>query len=163
MYSRSRQHHCATRVGGWTALGLLMVAVCAAPSHVESASSFGASPRSLNIPSQPLEQALQEFARQSGMQIVFRSKVTDGWQSPAIEGTFIAEAGLVAMLLSTPLQYRFLNENTIEITPRNPTREKRRRLYVASNCKTTSAFRKHDRATQVAGSLIRVFAGDVRP
>jgi len=120
MYSRSRQHHGATRVGGWTAPGLLMMAACAAALHVEAAATFGTSARSLNIPSQPLDQALQEFARQSGMQIVFRSKVTDGWPSPPIEGNFIAEAALAVMLQSTPLRYRFLNANTIEITPRGP-------------------------------------------
>src|SRR4051794_28920801 len=42
----------------------------------------------LRLESLPLEQSLQEFARQSGLQVIFFSKVTEGLTGPALAGQY---------------------------------------------------------------------------
>lgn len=74
----------------------------------------------LSIPSQPLDAALQEFAKQSGVQIVFLSQLTEGRQADAVEGAFNAADALNVMLARSPLTFRMLHPSTIEITLAGP-------------------------------------------
>lgn len=69
----------------------------------------------LKITSQPLGSALQELARQSGIQIIFFSKATDGRQSPAVQGHLTIDAALRRMLGGSHLTYRRLKPKLIEI------------------------------------------------
>ena len=69
----------------------------------------------LHIESQPLDAALQEFARQTGMQILFYSQLTDGRSSTALEGKYTLDAAIAALLLGSKLTYRMVNSTTIEI------------------------------------------------
>ena len=85
---------------------------------------FGAAARSaqpkqidFTIKSQPLAGALQELAKQSDIQIIFLSKVTDGIQAPAIIGRYTVDAALRQLLHDSRLSYRQLNSRTIEIQP----------------------------------------------
>jgi len=71
----------------------------------------------LKIPDEPLNDALQEFARQSGLQIVFLSRATDGYQAPSLVGRFTATAALKQLLTGSDLKFRQLNPTTIEIYP----------------------------------------------
>ena len=71
----------------------------------------------LAISSQPLAAALQELARQSGIQIIFFSKFADGHEAPAVRGTVTIDDALHRMLGGTHLTYRRLNTNVIEIRP----------------------------------------------
>src|ERR1700692_3585205 len=66
---------------------------------------------------QPLGQALQEFARQSGVQIIFFSQVTEGLQAPALNGQYTLAAALEMLLEGSNLTFRVLNSTTIEIRP----------------------------------------------
>jgi hypothetical protein len=69
------------------------------------------------IDSQPLGTALQEFAKQSGVQIIFFSEVTEGFRAPALNGSYTV-AGALGMLLSgSHLIFRVINPKTIEIRP----------------------------------------------
>lgn len=70
------------------------------------------------IEAQPLGQALQEFARQSGVQLIFFSEVTDGLESPALNGRFTAEAALERLLSGSELTAHSLNATTIEVRTR---------------------------------------------
>ena len=70
----------------------------------------------LHIASQPLDSALQEFARQTGVQIVFFSYLTDGQRAPALDGTYTAAAAMNALLADSMLGFRWVNAKTIEIT-----------------------------------------------
>jgi iron complex outermembrane recepter protein len=71
----------------------------------------------LHIASQPLDSALQEFARQTGIQIIFFSSLTDGRRAPALDGTYSLDAAMTALLAESKLTFRRVNAKTIEIRP----------------------------------------------
>jgi iron complex outermembrane recepter protein len=66
----------------------------------------GSSTHHLRIHSQPLELALQEFAKQSGTQVVFFSRVAEGHQSRALDGRYTVASGLGELLSGTDLTFR---------------------------------------------------------
>ncbi len=70
----------------------------------------------IEIPAQPLGTALQELAKQSGIQIVVFSKFVEGRSAPELQGTFTPEAALDTLLNGTDLTYRVLNDRAIEVT-----------------------------------------------
>lgn len=69
----------------------------------------------LQIESQSLGAALREFSKQSGLQVVFLSKIADGLDAPAVRGRFTADGALRALLEKSELTFVELNENTIEV------------------------------------------------
>ena len=79
----------------------------------------GAEPttHTLHIASQPLDGALQEFARQTGIQIIFFSYLTEGHQAPALDGTYTVDAAMKALLAGSMLTFKWVNVKTIEIRP----------------------------------------------
>lgn len=80
---------------------------------------MGAEPAAFDVAigSQPLAAALQELARQSGVQIIFFSKITDGRAAPAVNGHVTIDYALHRLLAGTGLTYRRLGANMIEIRP----------------------------------------------
>ena len=72
---------------------------------------------SFKIDSQPLGEALQEFAKQSGVQIIFFSQVTEGFRAPALNGPYTIAGALQILLSSSHLTFRVINLKTIEIRP----------------------------------------------
>lgn len=99
---------------------LLLIATCVTLARLTIAApaqSSDAAVYLLKIPNEPLNDALQEFARQSGLQIVFLSRVTDGFRAPSLSGKFTASAALNKLLTDSRLKFRQLNANTIEIYP----------------------------------------------
>jgi hypothetical protein len=73
----------------------------------------------LHIESQPLDEALQEFALQTGMQIIFFSHLTHGRRSVALDGTYTIDRAMNTMLAESKLGYRLVNAKTIEIVAAN--------------------------------------------
>lgn len=71
----------------------------------------------LKIAAQPLGSALQELARQSGVQIVFFSRITEGLQAKRLDGEFALTAALGKLLAGSNLTFRVINPKTIEIQP----------------------------------------------
>jgi hypothetical protein len=69
------------------------------------------------IDSQPLGTALQQFAEQSGVQIIFFSQVTEGLQAPALNGSYTISGALEMLLSRSHLIFRVINPKTIEICP----------------------------------------------
>ena len=69
----------------------------------------------LRIAAQPLDEALQEFSRQSGIQVIFFSRVTDGIGSRGANGTYTLEEALKALLSGSGLTFRVINARTVEI------------------------------------------------
>jgi iron complex outermembrane receptor protein len=69
----------------------------------------------LKIEPQPLDEALQAFARQSGIQIAFFSNLTEGLRAPAIEGQYTLDAAMGRLLAGSRLTFRLINAQTIEI------------------------------------------------
>jgi iron complex outermembrane recepter protein len=108
-------------VGTRSRARLALVLVCAGlfPDAMD-----GAEPAAyeLHIASQPLDSALQEFARQSGIQVLFLSYLTDGQRAPALDGTYTVDVALTALLAHSTLTFRWINARTIQITQlRRPT------------------------------------------
>lgn len=69
----------------------------------------------LRIVAQPLDEALQEFSRQSGVQVVFFSNVAEGIRSPGANGTYTVDEALRALLAGSGLAFRIINSRTVEI------------------------------------------------
>ncbi len=74
----------------------------------------------LKIDAQPLEDALQTFARQTGIQIVFVSQITNGLRANPVGGEYSLTAGLAALLAGSGLTYNVLNPLTIAIRRQDP-------------------------------------------
>jgi outer-membrane receptor for ferric coprogen and ferric-rhodotorulic acid len=75
---------------------------------------------SFTIESQPLGAALQEFAKQSGVQIIFFSQLTEGITSPGLRGSYTISNALQTLLSRSHLTFRVINPRTIEIRPSTP-------------------------------------------
>ena len=69
----------------------------------------------LRITAQPLDEALQEFSRQSGMQVIYFSGLTDGIQSPGVNGKYTVTAALQALLAGSGLRFHVINARTVQI------------------------------------------------
>jgi len=63
----------------------------------------------LQIRSLPLGQALQELARQGGIQILFFSKLAAGLRSPELVGNYTLSAAMDRLLSGSGLSFRILN------------------------------------------------------
>jgi iron complex outermembrane receptor protein len=98
------------------AVAVALALVCAGlfPGAVRGAEPAA---RTLHIASQPLDGALQEFARQTGVQIIFFSYLTDGQRAPALDGTYTVDVAMKALLADSMLTFRRVNAKTIEIRP----------------------------------------------
>jgi len=92
------------------ALGTLVVCATAAAQH-----SGTHGPYTLSIPAEPLGDALNEFARQAGLQVLFPSQLVARHTSPEVKGSLTAEEGLQRLLSDTNLRYEFVNPHTITI------------------------------------------------
>ena len=69
----------------------------------------------LDIRSQPIGDALNEFGRQSGIQILLYSEVANGLTGPALVGAFTADEALMRLLANTGLTYSRINERTVAV------------------------------------------------
>lgn len=69
----------------------------------------------LRITAQPLDEALQEFARQSGLQVIYFSGLTKGLQSPGLSGKYTVPEALKALLAGSGLSFRLLDARTVSI------------------------------------------------
>jgi hypothetical protein len=93
---------------------LFVLSFAWAPCSAERAADVSAI-YNFHIDSQPLEDALQEFAGQSGMQIIFFSNLVDGLTAPAVHGRYTPTGALDLLLRKSGLTYRVINSMTIEI------------------------------------------------
>lgn len=67
------------------------------------------------IPAQPVASALTAFSRQTGLQIVYVSRVADQLHSSAIPGGLSAQDALRRLLDTTGLTFEFLDQRTVTI------------------------------------------------
>jgi iron complex outermembrane receptor protein len=73
----------------------------------------------LDIKRQPLGDALNELARQSGLQIVLYTQVGEGVSAPTLLGKYTAVSALEKLLNGTALDYQFINPRTVAIEPKS--------------------------------------------
>jgi iron complex outermembrane recepter protein len=145
---------CAAALG----LGLLMLSLGAAVAQQanmpqkEATDSTASTPVSLNIKSQPLESALQSFAAQTGLQVIFPAELTKSMIAPAIVGKYAPEAALIKLLANTGLRYSFVNARTIAVSTTPPTTGEGR--------KTTSALPEGAKAASGSTDLAQSSSGN---
>jgi outer-membrane receptor for ferric coprogen and ferric-rhodotorulic acid len=87
---------------------LFMSLACAAP---DASPRYGLSIRA----GVALDQALQELARQSGIQIVYFSEITAGRSVPGLSGEYTIAAALTRLLEGSDLSFHQINERTVEV------------------------------------------------
>ena len=71
--------------------------------------------RDTAIPAQGLTSALQEFAKTTNLQVVYRSEVVASLKSPGAVGSLTPEETLAQLLSGSGLSYRYIDEKTITI------------------------------------------------
>jgi outer membrane receptor for ferric coprogen and ferric-rhodotorulic acid len=71
----------------------------------------------LKIAPQSLSTALQEFAKQSGIQIIFFSRIAEGREARALEGSYTLAAALEYLLAGSDLTFDVINDRAVEIRP----------------------------------------------
>ncbi len=89
----------------------IMVVFSGAVAAVEPAPRFVV----LDIPAQPLSDALSQFAKQSGLQIVFHSQIGKGVTTSRLSGRFTPQAALDRLLRNTGLEYSYLKDDAVAI------------------------------------------------
>jgi iron complex outermembrane recepter protein len=95
-------------------LGLLVLCVAGISLLADTTADRGGT-HNFNIDSQPLASALQEFAKQGDVQVIFFSELVDGLTAHEIRGHYTLTAALDLLLVDSGLTYRFINSMTIEI------------------------------------------------
>jgi hypothetical protein len=69
------------------------------------------------IPAQSVDGALTEFSRQTGLQIVYMSRVADRVKSSAVPSGLSSDEALRRLLADTGLEFEFLDHRTVTILP----------------------------------------------
>ncbi|MBL8269224.1 TonB-dependent receptor [Steroidobacter sp.] len=85
--------------------------------------SVAATPMSFDIPRQPLSEALAEWSRQSGLQVLQRNLDSELHETIAIAvaGQLSPTEALRRLLENTGLSYEFINDRTVRIAPTQTT------------------------------------------
>ncbi|GGF47694.1 hypothetical protein GCM10011611_62620 [Aliidongia dinghuensis] len=100
------------RLGRAVLCGLfLLVGAGSLPS--ERADAGQAEPRKFSIPSQPLAAALDAYCLETGVQVLYDSKLAAGRRSGKAEGVLTPEAALRALLQGTNLGVRYTASHDI--------------------------------------------------
>src|SRR5690242_3107841 len=94
--------------------GLLLVGLLVAGAGAMAAEPTTA-PVKLDIAAQAVGDALNDFARQSGLQVVMDPKEGGDIKTPRVAGTYTPDAALSKLLADTGLQYKYLNERTVAV------------------------------------------------
>src|SRR5687768_3092558 len=67
------------------------------------------------IPAQPVDSALTEFSRQTGLQIVYMSRVADRVKSSAVPSGVPSDEALRRLLVDTGLEFELIDHRTVTI------------------------------------------------
>jgi len=76
--------------------------------------------KNLSIPAEPLANALNDLAQQSGLQVMFASELVARLRSPEVKGSLTATEALKRLLTNTGLHFEFVNPHTITIVGPDP-------------------------------------------
>lgn len=97
------------------AIGVALITDFAGSPVSEAATSEAPPVCALNIESLPLDQSLQELARQCGVQILFFARLTEGLHAPALVGEFALETAMLRLLDRSGLSFRAVNAQTFQV------------------------------------------------
>ena len=100
-----------------SAIALLLSNVAITDASVRmAAAQAGSQAISFNVRAQALGGALNAFADQAGLRLLFPSDLATGRSSPGLSGTYSREQGLSQLLAGTGLSYRFTSASTVTIS-----------------------------------------------
>jgi len=98
---------------------LRAASICAPAACIDAPVTLAAAPESpsltVDIPAEPLAQALEAFARQTGLQLVYVSDIVREQRSQAVPAGLGAADALARMLKGTGLQFEPLTPRSIRI------------------------------------------------
>ena len=103
--------------------------------------ALAASPSTSPIASMPLAQALDQFAHESGWQVVYDAGVSDAMRSTAAPGGIPAEQQLAALLRGTHMTYHFVTPTTVKSPARSSSTRPRARWEAVSSAATAGSSR----------------------
>ena len=94
------------------------------------------SPQTFHIEAGDASRTLNEFSRQSSLQLLFDYTIVRGRKTQAVNGEYSATAALHEMLADTGLVFNFVNERTLAITLVSPGDESGSATAAASRANT---------------------------
>ena len=98
---------------------LLVLSICApvvfAQTQATQTPAVDIHPLTADIPAQPLAQALEAFARQTGLQLVYVSELVHDQRSRAVSSGLSASNALGRLLEGTGLQFEYLTSRSVHI------------------------------------------------
>jgi len=104
---------------GWVEKGLLLAAalvICNLAAADEPRTAV-----ELHISAQPIEDALNQFAQQTGLQVLTPSGITaSNVTAPDVNGSYTPEQALRILLRNTGLKFEFVNTRTVAIRAPSP-------------------------------------------
>ncbi len=83
-----------------------------------ASAGVNAEPVSLNISSQPLEQALLQFAAQAHLELIYPAELARGRQGPPLQGKYEVDEALRSLLDASGLDFRRIDEHTLTLFAR---------------------------------------------
>jgi hemoglobin/transferrin/lactoferrin receptor protein len=92
--------------------GPVLYAHVAFAQTVQAPDANAAARRQFNIPAQPLISALNQFGRQSGLQVALPAEASQGVRSNAVVGNFTPDQALAQLLRGTGVSYRITSQGT---------------------------------------------------
>lgn len=98
--------------------GLLWLALLLALPGLPACVASGAHGRSFDIPAQPAASALNEFAKQADITLIFSYDLVAGENTRRLKGGFSVDEGLTRLLAGTSLDYRQATDGTYLICAR---------------------------------------------
>jgi hypothetical protein len=117
--------------------------------------------RSIDISAGPLQGALAEFSRQSGLQILFQAEAVRGVSAAAVIGSITPTAALSALLGDTGLTFEFVNSRTVAIRSVAKSETGRVQLYLSFAQDIEPPCAEAASARQTAAALARLAIPEV--
>jgi iron complex outermembrane receptor protein len=116
---RRQRRHQSTGTGTLASAVLRALSICAPVAFVDAAATFAQAVETtaltIGIPAQPLAQALEAFARQTGLQLVYVSELVRDQRSHAVPSGLSAPDALGGMLEGTGLEFQYLTPRSVHI------------------------------------------------
>ncbi len=98
--------------------GPLLLALLLCLPGMSACVAAGSKDRLFDIPAQPAASALNEFAKQADITLIFSYDLVSGESTRPLQGRFTVDAGLTRLLTGTPLGYRRTADGPYLICPR---------------------------------------------
>jgi hypothetical protein len=98
--------------------GLLLLVLLLSLPGVSACVAAGSKDRYFDIPAQPVASALNEFAKQADITLIFSYDLVAGESTHPLKGRFTVDVGLNRLLTGTPLSYRKAADGTYLICVR---------------------------------------------